>query len=72
MAGHLSLRRLESILHRNISQPEGIDSVGGLITHLVEGDAGAGTVAVWEGLRFEVEEVEEGRVTRVLVTKAEA
>ena len=47
VAGHLSLRRLESVLHRNISQPEGIDSVGGLINHLVEGDVGAGTIATW-------------------------
>jgi putative hemolysin len=71
VAGHLSLRRLESILHRNVTQPEGIDSVGGLISHLVEGDTDTGTVASWDGLRFEVEEVEEGRATRVLVTKGE-
>lgn len=68
VAGHLSLRRLESILHRNISQPEGIDSVGGLIAGVVEGDADAGTVVTWDGLRFEVDEVEDGRATRVLVT----
>jgi putative hemolysin len=72
VAGRLSTRRLESILHRNISQPVGIDSVGGLITHLIEGDAGAGTVVTWDGLRLQVEEVEAGRATRVLVTKAEA
>jgi putative hemolysin len=71
VAGHLSMRRLESILHRNISQPEAIDSVGGLITHLVDGDAVSGTVTRWDGLRLEVEEVEDGRATRVLVTKAE-
>lgn len=70
VAGHLSLRRLESVLHRNISRPESIDSVGGLIAHLIEGDADAGTVTVWDGLRFEVDEVEDGRATRVLVTKA--
>ena len=72
VAGYLSLRRLESILHRNISQPEGIDSVGGLINYLVEGDAEAGTIENWFGLRLEVEEIEDGRVTRVLVTKAES
>jgi putative hemolysin len=72
VAGHLSLRRLESILHRNISQPEGIDSVGGLITDLVEGDTDAGTVVTWDGLCFEVDEVENGRVVRVLVTKAKS
>ncbi len=72
VAGFLSLRRLESILHRNISQPEGIDSVGGLITHLIEGDAAAGTVATWDGLRLEAEEVEDGRATQVLVTTVES
>lgn len=72
VAGHLSTRRLESILHRNISQPAGIDSVGGLIAHLVAGDAAAGTVTVWDGLRLEVEQVEDGRATRVRVTKAES
>jgi len=71
VTGHLSLRRLESVLHRNIPQPEGIDSVGGLISYLVEGDAEAGTIENWFGLRLEVEEIEDGRVTRVLVTKAE-
>jgi len=71
VAGHLSLRRLESILHRNISQPEGIDSVGGLVALLVEGDADTATVVTWDGLRFEVNEVEDGRVVRVFVTKIE-
>jgi len=71
VAGHLSMRRLESILHRNISQPEDVDSVGGLIAHLVNGDAVEGTVTKWDGLRLEVEEVENGRAKRVLVTKEE-
>jgi magnesium and cobalt transporter len=71
VAGFLSLRRLESILHRNISQPDGIDSVGGLVSHVVEGGAETGTVATWDGLRFEVEEVEDGRAILVLVTKVE-
>jgi magnesium and cobalt transporter len=70
VAGFLSLRRLESILHRNISQPEGIDSVGGLISHLAEDDAAAGAVFEWEGLSLKVEEVQDGRPVRVLVKKA--
>jgi putative hemolysin len=69
VAGHLSLRRLESILHRNISQPEEIDSVGGLISHLVEGDVETGTVVEWDGLLLQVEEVHEARAVRVMVTK---
>jgi magnesium and cobalt transporter len=71
VAGFLSLRRLESILHRNIFQPESIDSVGGLITHLAEEDAVEGTITTWDGLRFEVQEVEGGRMTRVMVRKAD-
>jgi len=71
VAGHLSLRRLESVLHRNIAQAEDIDSVGGLVTHLIEGDANEGTVVTWDGLRFEVKELEDGRLTRVLVTKVQ-
>jgi len=68
VAGHLSLRRLESILHRNIEQPEDIDSVGGLVTDLLEDEATIGSTVEWDGLRLEVEEVEDGRATRVLVT----
>jgi len=72
VAGHLSLRRLESILHRNIEQPEDIDSVGGLVTDLLEDEATIGSTVEWDGLRLEVEEVEDGRATRVLVTRVPA
>ena len=68
VAGYLSLRRLEAILHRTIEQPENIDSVGGLIAHLLNGEAVVGGAASWDGLRLEVEEVDSGRATRVLVT----
>jgi len=67
VAGHLSIRRLESILHRNIKQPEDIDSVGGLVTDLLEDEATIGSAVEWDGLRLEVEEAEDGRATRVLV-----
>ena len=71
VAGHLSLRRLESILHRNIEQPEDIDSVGGLVTDLLEDEATIGSAIEWDSLRLEVEEVEDGRATRVMVSKVE-
>jgi putative hemolysin len=71
VTGHLSVRRLESLLHRNISQPEEVDSVGGLIAHLTE-EATTGSTVEWDGLRLEVEEVHEGRAIRVMVTKAES
>jgi len=69
VAGHLSIRRLESILHRNIQQPEDIDSVGGLVTDLLEDKAAIGLAVEWDGLRLEAKEVEDGRATRVLVTR---
>jgi putative hemolysin len=72
VAGHLSIRRLESILHRTIEQPEDIDSVGGLVTDLLEDKAAIGSAVEWDGLRLEVEEVEDGRATRVLVTRVPA
>ena len=68
VAGYLSVRRLESILHRTIEQPEDVDSVGGLIAHLLDGDATIGTTVTWEGLTLRVETVEGGRATRVVVT----
>ena len=72
VAGFLSLRRLESILHRNIAQPEDIDSVGGLVNHLVTGDAQPGSTVSWDGLLFEVDTVADGRADRVRVMKAPA
>ncbi len=69
VAGHLSMRRLESILHRNIEQPEDIDSVGGLVTDLLEDEAAVGSTVEWDGLRLEVDAVDGGRATRVLVTR---
>jgi putative hemolysin len=70
VAGHLSVRRLESLLHRNISQPEEVDSVGGLIAYLAP-EATTGSAVEWDGLRLKVEEMEDGRAIRVLVSKAE-
>ena len=67
VAGFLSLRRLESVLHRNIAQPEDIDSVGGLVNHVLGSDADPGSTITWHGLRFEVETVTEGRADRIVV-----
>jgi len=44
---------------------------GGFNVSAADGAAEAGVVATWDGLRLEVEEVEDGRAVRVLVTKAE-
>ena len=69
VAGHLSLRRLEAVLHRTIEQPEELDSVGGLIAHLLKSDAAVGSTVTWDGLCLVVEEAQDGRATRVLVTR---
>ena len=68
VAGHLSLRRLEAVLHRTIEQPEDIDSVGGLVSFLSDDDPQPNTVVSWDGLDLEVEAVDRGRATKVLVT----
>jgi putative hemolysin len=67
VAGYLSVRRLESILHRTIEQTEDVDSVGGLVAHLLDGDAAVGTTVTWDGLALRVDSVEDGRATRVMV-----
>jgi magnesium and cobalt transporter len=71
VAGHLSLRRLESLLHRTVARPEDVDSVGGLVGHLLPGDAEVDTVVTWDGLKLDVQEVEDGRPTRVLVSRVQ-
>ena len=68
VAGFLSVRRLESILHRAIEQPEDIDSVGGLVSLLLDGEATPGSSVTWDDLDLKVEAVENGRATRILVT----
>ena len=65
--GHLSLRRLERILHRSLNKPEGIDSVGGLASMLLGDGIAAGARASWDGVVFRVDELGEGRPTRLLV-----
>jgi len=66
--GYLSLRRLEVLLHRPIRRPGGSDSVGGLVSHLMDNAVEQNCRAEWDDLNFQVEEVEDGRPNRVLVT----
>ena len=65
--GYLSLRRLEVLLHHPIPRSQDIDSVGGLVAHLLPDRVAPGARAELHGLRFEVEEIEGGRPSRVLV-----
>jgi CBS domain containing-hemolysin-like protein len=67
--GFLSLRRLEGLLTRPIREPEGIESVGGLIGHLSADEVAPGGSVVWDGVRLEVVEADDGRATRVRAVK---
>jgi len=40
-----------------------------LVTDLLEDEATIGSAVEWDSLRLEVEEVEDGRATRVLVSR---
>lgn len=63
--GFLSIRRLEGLLARAIAEPEGIESVGGLISHLADAEVAPETAVVWDGIELTALETEEGRATRV-------
>ncbi len=67
--GFLSLKRLEGLVERAIEEPEDIESVGGLVAHLEEADVVPGTTTLWDGLELVVEQVEDGRPTRVRVRR---
>ena len=67
--GHLSLRRLERLVHRPLEPPGevDVDSVGGLVAALRE-DGPDGGALRWNGLVLEVLEEDEDRPLRVRVT----
>jgi CBS domain containing-hemolysin-like protein len=67
--GHLSIRRLEVLLNRAIDRPSEVDSVGGLSAHVMTDGVEPGTTAEWDRLRLRVEEVEDGRASRIHVTR---
>ncbi len=67
--GFLSLKRLEGLVGRIIEEPEDIESVGGLIADLKEGDVTPGTVVMWDRIELRVEQVEDGRASRVRVVR---
>jgi putative hemolysin len=67
--GFMSLRRLESLVARTLEEPEDIESIGGLIGHLSGGDVAPGTSITWDGIGMTVEQVEDGRATRVRVRR---
>jgi putative hemolysin len=65
--GQDSLTRVEERLHVELPDLEGVISVGDLLTHLAGQIPIAGSVFVWEGLRFGVLEADARHVIRVRV-----
>ncbi len=69
VAGHVSLRRLERVLHRRFKLPEDLMSVGGLIAEMSQESPTIGTQLCWQDIHLLVTEMEDGRPGRVLVTE---
>jgi CBS domain containing-hemolysin-like protein len=67
--GFLSLRRLEGLVGRSIDEPEDIESVGGLVAHLHEGEMVRGAAVTWDGIDLVVRKVEDGRPARVYAAR---
>ncbi|XWX15700.1 transporter associated domain-containing protein [Nannocystis pusilla] len=65
--GQDSLTRVEERLNVELTDLEGVISVGDLLTHLAGQIPIAGSVFVWEGLRFRVLEADARHVIRVRV-----
>jgi CBS domain containing-hemolysin-like protein len=70
--GFLSMKRLEGLVERSVEEPEGIESIGGLVAHLNGGDVAVATAVHWDGIDLVVEEAEDGRATRVRVLRQRA
>ena len=71
VAGHVSLRRLERLLHRRFDLPEDLLSVGGLVAEMSEELPKIGTNLFWQDLKLIVTEMDDGRPGRVLVMEEE-
>jgi CBS domain containing-hemolysin-like protein len=70
--GHLALRRLERLLHHSFTQPDEVDSVGGLLAWRLGEELAAGATLEWEGVLLRVEELRDGRPSRVLAATRSA
>ena len=67
--GFLSLRRLEGLVGRAIDEPEDIESVGGLVAHLHDGEMERGATVTWDGIDLVVRRVEDGRPARIYAAR---
>jgi CBS domain containing-hemolysin-like protein len=67
--GQDSMRRIEELLGVELPELEGVGSVGDLLTHLAGQIPNAGSVFLWEGLRFRVMEADARHLVRVRVDR---
>ena len=61
--------QLQVLLNRPIDRPSEVDSVGGLVAHILDDGVQSGTATEWDGLLLRIEEDEEGRASRVHVSR---
>jgi putative hemolysin len=66
--GHLPLDEFEDIFEVKDSPVSGVDTVGGLVMALLGRIPSAGDQFEWQGLRFEIMDMDGRRVDKVLVT----
>jgi putative hemolysin len=67
--GQDSMRHIEELLGVELPELEGVGSVGDLLTHLAGQIPNAGSVFLWEGLRFRVLEADARHLVRVRVDR---
>jgi CBS domain containing-hemolysin-like protein len=68
LPGHLTLRRLERLLQLSLTQPDDVDSIGGLLAARLGDRLAPGATLEWEGLVLRAEQLRDGRAVRVAVT----
>jgi putative hemolysin len=69
--GQSSLAKVEEALNVEFEEIDGVNSIGDLLTRLAGQMPGAGSVFVWEGVRFKVLAADATRIIRVSVERVE-
>lgn len=69
--GQSSLAKVEEALNVEFEDIDGVSSIGDLLTRLAGQMPGAGSVFVWEGVRFKVLAADATRIVRVSVERVE-
>ncbi len=69
--GQSSLSRVEELLNTEFEEIDGVASVGDLLTRLAGQIPIAGSVFVWEGVRFKVLAADKTRIIRISIERVE-